>query len=251
MRAERATRRRTPRRLVHLTEDQSGLLEHARLHHLETEVGALTGALANTSEHRHATVLGGDAVDHLGDEHGLADARTTKQADLAARHIRGEQVDDLDAGLEHAGLGLEGVEGRCRAVDVPALHLVEAVRVLVEGLAPDVPHVAEHLVADRHGDTASGVMHRGAAYEAVGRPQANGADSSVAELLGDLGDDGDGLAIDGDVEGDRVVELGERTAGELNVDHRSGDGDDAAGGQFGLGVGHVSCLRAVLGSGLR
>ena len=196
-------------------------------------------------------MLGGDAVDHLSDEHGLAHAGAAEEADLAAGHVGGEEVDHLDAGLEHAGLGLEGIEGRRRTVDVPTLHLVEAVRVLVEGLAPDVPDVAEHLVADRHGDAATGVVHRGAANEAVGRLQAHRADATVTELLSHLGDDRDGLAVDVDVEGDRVVELGERTAGELDVDHRSGDGDDAAGGQFGLGVGHVSCLRAVLGSGLR
>ena len=75
-------------RLVHLSEHEGGLLEHARLHHLEPEVGALTGAFADTGEHRHAAVLRGDAVDHLGDEHGLANAGTTEQADLAAGDVR-------------------------------------------------------------------------------------------------------------------------------------------------------------------
>ena len=61
---------------------------HARLLHLEPEVGALTGALADAGEHRHTTVLRGDAVDHLGDEHGLAHAGAAEQADLAALHVR-------------------------------------------------------------------------------------------------------------------------------------------------------------------
>ena len=72
------------RRLVHLAEDQGGLLEHARLLHLEPEVGALTGALAHTGEHRHTTVVLGHTADHLGDEHGLAHAGAAEQADLAA-----------------------------------------------------------------------------------------------------------------------------------------------------------------------
>jgi hypothetical protein len=36
---------------------------------------------------------------------GLADAGAAEEADLAALQIRLEQVDDLDAGLEHLELG--------------------------------------------------------------------------------------------------------------------------------------------------
>ena len=110
------------RRLVHLAEHEGGLLEHARLRHLDAEVGALTGALADPGEHRHAAVLLGDAADHLGDQHGLADAGAAEQADLAAGQVRREQVDDLDAGLEHPLGRLERVEGRGVAVDLPALE---------------------------------------------------------------------------------------------------------------------------------
>ncbi len=63
----------------------------------------------------------GDATDHLHDEDGLADAGTTEEADLAALHIGGEEVDDLDAGLEHRGVRLELVEGRRAAVDLPVV----------------------------------------------------------------------------------------------------------------------------------
>ena len=121
----RQRRQRDPqaraRRLVHLAEDEGGLPEDAGLLHLDHEVVALTGALADTGEHRHTTVVAGDAGDHLLDEHGLADAGTAEQADLAALDVGGQQVDDLDAGLEHLGLGLELVEGRRLAVDAPAL----------------------------------------------------------------------------------------------------------------------------------
>ena len=99
-------------RLVHLAVDERGLVDDAGLLHLEPEVGALAGALADAGEDRHAAVLLGDAVDHLLDEHGLADAGAAEQADLPALHVRLEQVDDLDAGLEHLPLRLEGVERR-------------------------------------------------------------------------------------------------------------------------------------------
>jgi hypothetical protein len=68
------------------------------------EVVALAGALADAGEHRETAVLLGDVVDELHDEHGLADAGAAEQADLAAAGVRGEQVDDLDAGLEHLTL---------------------------------------------------------------------------------------------------------------------------------------------------
>ena len=109
------------RRLVHLAEDEGGLAEDAGLLHLDDQVVALTGALADTGEHRHTTVVAGDAGDHLLDEHRLAHAGAAEQADLAALDVGGQQVDDLDAGLEHLGLGLELVEGRGLAVDAPAL----------------------------------------------------------------------------------------------------------------------------------
>ena len=73
--------------------------------HLVVEVVALAGPLADAGEHRHAAVRLGDVVDQLHDQHGLADAGTAEQADLAALEVGGEQVDDLDAGDQHLGLG--------------------------------------------------------------------------------------------------------------------------------------------------
>ena len=73
---------------------------------------------ANTE---HAAVRLGDVVDQLLDEHGLADAGAAEQADLAAAAVRGEQVDDLDAGLEHLDLACLVDELRRRAVDRRAL----------------------------------------------------------------------------------------------------------------------------------
>ena len=79
------------RGLVHLAVDEGGLVDDAGLLHLEPEVGALAGPLADAGEDRHAAVLRGHPVDHLLDEHGLADAGATEEADLAAlrRRARG------------------------------------------------------------------------------------------------------------------------------------------------------------------
>ena len=231
-------------RLVHLAEHQGGLVEHARLGHLDAEVGALTGALAHAGEDRHTAVLLGHPADHLGDEHGLAHAGAAEQADLAALHVGGQQVDDLDAGLEHLGPRLQRVERRRRAVDLPPLQVGEVRGVGIEGRAPHVPDVAEDLVADGHLHAVTGVAHGRAAGEPVGRLHADGSHPALAELLGHLGDQRVGGVLEGDVELQRLVDLGQRAAGELDVDDGTGDRDDPPLLQLAFGHGH---LRTLLG----
>ena len=86
-----------------LRDDRLARLE-LRLAHLDEEVVALARALADAGEARHAAVRLGDVVDELHDEHRLADAGAAEEADLAALAVGGEQVDDLDAGLEDLDL---------------------------------------------------------------------------------------------------------------------------------------------------
>ena len=76
-------------------------IDNAGFLHFEPQVVAFAGALAHAGEHRHAAVLHGDVVDQLHDDDGLADAGAAEQADLAAAEVGLDQVDDLDAGLEH------------------------------------------------------------------------------------------------------------------------------------------------------
>jgi hypothetical protein len=136
-------------RLVHLAKDEDRLVEHARLFHLDPEVVALARALADAGEHGDAGVLGGDVADQLLDEHGLADAGAAEEADLAAADERGDQVDDLDARLEHLDLRLLLLERRRLAVD--GSDAVRAdVAALVERLAEHVEEAAERLRADGH-----------------------------------------------------------------------------------------------------
>src|SRR5699024_2706225 len=167
-----------PRRLVHLTEHQGGVLEDAHLLHLEEEVGALTGALTDAGEHRRTGELTRDTGDHLLDEHRLADTGTTEQTDLAALDVRGQQVDHLDAGLEDLGLALELVEGRRLAVNTPLLA-VPAGAGRVEAVAQGVEDVALHDVADRNRDRLTGVDHLGTADEAGGGLHRDAAHHAV------------------------------------------------------------------------
>ena len=121
VRPDSATRMRAPGGSFIWPKHEHGLVDHARLGHLEPEVVALARALAHAAERGQAAVLLGEVVDQLLDDHRLADAGAAEQADLAALGVGREQVDDLDAGLEHLGRRGEVLDRRRVAVDRPAL----------------------------------------------------------------------------------------------------------------------------------
>src|SRR5690606_28774909 len=107
----------------------------AALLEVEDQVVTLTGPLTHAGEHRRTTEVAGHPDDHLLDEHRLADAGATEQADLATLDVGGEKVDDLDAGDQHLGLTFQLVEGRRGPVDRPALLDLQALpRLEVEAL---------------------------------------------------------------------------------------------------------------------
>jgi hypothetical protein len=196
---------------------------HARLAHFQPEIVALAGALADAAEHRVAAVLLGDVVDQLLDEHGLADAGAAEEADLAAAGVRGEQVDDLDAGLERLDLGRLVGERRCRAMDrVEGLGLDRAG--LVDRLADDVDDAAERLRADRHLDVVAGVLHVHAAHEPLGGVHGDRADRVLAEVLRDLEHEIPVEAADRRIRhSQRLIDRRQLAGRELDVDDRTDD----------------------------
>ena len=199
-----------------------------RLAHLEEEVVALAGALADAGEARHAAVRLRDVVDELLDEDGLADAGAAEEADLAALAVRSEEVDDLDAGLEDFDLGRLLLERRRSPVDRRRALRVDRAG-LVDGLADDVEDAAEALGADRHRDRAAGVADFHAAHEAVGRVHRDGADRVLAEVLRDLEGEVVLLVRDARVRDlQRVQDLRELAGRELDVDDGTDDLDDPA-----------------------
>ena len=214
-------------RLVHLAEDERGLLDHARLGHLAPEVVALARALAHAGEDGEALVLGGDVADQLLDEDGLAHSGAAEEADLAALHVGREQVDHLDAGLEDLDGRLELFEVGRRPVDRPALTL--DVGALVDGGAEDVEDPAERGLADRDGDRGPGVLDVGAAGEAVRGVHRHRADAVVPEVLLHLGDQVGRRAalLCGDLDAEGVVDARE-LALEGCVDDDALDLDDLA-----------------------
>ena len=199
------------RRLVHLAEHQRGVLDDAGLGHLQEQVVALAGPLAHAGEAGDTTEVLGDPADHLLDEHRLAHAGAAEQADLAAAHVRGEQVDDLDAGDEHLGLGLELVERRGQAVDRPPLGDVQGRRRDVERLAEHVEDVALGHVADR-------APRSGAPVEVTSAPRTRpsvGSSEIARTMLSPMCCSTSRVSVlrvaaDGDVHVQRVVDLRHR-----------------------------------------
>ena len=112
------------------------------------EVVALAGALAHAGEHGHAAVLLGDVVDELHDEHRLADAGAAEQADLAALGVGGDQVDDLDAGLEDLRGGLLLVIGGADRGGCSNALAGDGLGLVIDGSAEQIEDAAERLVAD-------------------------------------------------------------------------------------------------------
>ncbi len=197
------------------------------------------------------------------DEDGLADAGAAEQADLAALGVGGEQVDDLDAGLEHFGRRRQVLDAGGVLVDAAALNVFGQLLAEVDRLAEQVEDAPERGLADGHGDGGAGVDDLDPAGEAVGGVHRDGAHAVVAEVLLDLtyehalaggrADAGRLLAGRGrgPGDGDRVVDLGQ-ALGEHGLDHDALDlldAPDVARGAVAVGRLPVSGGGGGLGGG--
>src|SRR4029079_9952790 len=103
--------------------------------------------------------LTAEVVDQLLEQYGLAGAGAAEEADLAALHVRGDQVDDLETGLEDLDGRREVAERRRITMDRPALAVLAGRLLVVDRLADHVPDPAKGGLADRDGDRRSGVDH--------------------------------------------------------------------------------------------
>ena len=228
VRPDRRDAQARARRLVHLAVDQRGLVDDAALLHLQPEVVALAGALAHAGEHRQAAVLLGDVVDQLLDEHRLAHAGAAEEADLAALHVRREQVDDLDAGLEDLLGRVELVEGRGVAVDRPALGRLDVARPRRSASPSTLKMRPSVGLAHRHRDRPAGVGDR--RCRARGRrwcrtpPRAPGRRPGAAAPRRPAA-----VAVGAAVDLDARCRCRGASVGEVDVDHDALDLDDRAG----------------------
>ena len=182
--------------LVHLAIHKGGLgpglinLDHTSLNHLVVEVIALAGALADTGEHGVTSVVHGDVVDELHDEHSLADTGTAEEADLATLGIGSEEVDNLDA--RHKDLSLSRLLDELGGVGVDRHRLLgRDGAALVDGLADNVHDATKALGAGGNHDGQASVNALLSAGETLSGLHSNSADGILSEMLGDLEDDAD------------------------------------------------------------
>ena len=140
------------RGLVHLSVHQGdlgGLVlegDDTTLNHLVVQIVALSGHLADTSEHRETTVSLGNVIDKLHDS--LADSSATKETNLASLTAGGKQVDDLDKDFM-----LDGHLVKVRSLSVDGLALVGGDGTpLVNRVTDHVDDAAKGLLADRDGE---------------------------------------------------------------------------------------------------
>ncbi len=174
-------------------------------------------------------MLLGDRPDQLLDQDRLADARAAEETDLPALHVRGEQVDDLDAGLEDLDRRLQVLEGGRVPVDRPALLVLELLVAIVDRLPEHVEEPSEGRLSDRDADRRAEILDVDATRKAVGRVHRDCANAVVSEVLLHLGDQIDlGAALlAGYLDSERVVDLRE-IAGEDGVEDDASNFDDLA-----------------------
>ena len=80
---------------------------------------------------------GGDVVDQLLDQNGLADTCAAEQTDLTALGVGADQVDDLNAGFQDLGSGLLLLIGGSGTVDGPLFVAINT-GLVVDGLTQQV-----------------------------------------------------------------------------------------------------------------
>ena len=175
-------------RLVHLTEDEGGLFGDAALVHLCPKLVTFAAALAHSRENGIAAVLGGDVVDELLYEHGLADARAAEEPDLAALCVRLQKVDGFDARLQDLHDGALLAERGSGTINAHALGVLRDLPFAVDGLAEDVEHPAQRTLAHGHFDAFAGGFHAHIAGEPFALGEHDAPDVAASYMLRHLHD---------------------------------------------------------------
>ena len=124
----------------------------------------------------------------------------------------------------------------------------------VEGFTQNVEDVSLDAVTNWDGDRSTGVLYGGATNQAVGGLQGNCTNEVVTQVLGGLERDLTGLACEGDLTGQCVVDRWDRVGRELDVHDRTDHASDAAGCarrrgrcRFGNLSSHVSHFAVIAG----
>src|SRR5258706_8845443 len=169
-------------RLIHLTVDQRGFVDNARLFHFEPKIVAFTSTFANAAEDRITAVFLGDVVDQLHQNNRFADAGTAEQADFTAARIGGEQIDDFYAGLKRLNLGFLIDEFWRRPVNWRKLLRIDW-STFIHRLADHVYDPSESSLAHRHADTRAGIHNIHAAHQTFSGIHGDAAHAVLTQVL--------------------------------------------------------------------
>ncbi len=220
-------------RLVHLREDHHHVGQHTGGLHLAVQFLAFARSFADAAEDTHTLLVADHVVDHLGQQHRLADAGAPEQARLAAALQRREHVDGLDTGLEDLGLRRAAHQRWWQTVHrAPChTHLAGQRRPAVDGVAEDVEHARQDGPAHRRLQWPAGVLHGHAARQALSGCERDAPHVPRIALGQHL--DGDTAAVIGAQQGMN----GRQRAVEPHVHDAAADRDDDAGQlDFGFSV---------------
>jgi hypothetical protein len=169
-------------------------------------------------------VVHGDVVDEFHNNDSLSYSSTAEKSNLSSLGIRGQQVNNLDAGDENLlGLALFGEE-RSRSVDRSANTTANRT-LLIYGLANNVKNAAEGSGADGNHDRSTSVTDSLSTDQALGGFHGNCADGVLSEMLGDLENDTRRSGGNCDFKG--VQDWGKRSI-ELHVDDGTNDLGDVS-----------------------
>src|SRR5207253_2063124 len=97
----------------------------------------------------------------------------------------------------------------------------------IHDIARDVEHAAHDAVTDGHGDGRASVNDLEAAFEALGAGHGDGANPGIAEVLLDFEGELGGLILDFVIDGQGVVDGGERPR-KFYIDDGADDLDNFA-----------------------
>jgi len=149
------------------------------------QIVTLTGTLSDTSKDRVTSVVLGDVVDQLLNEHSLSDTGTSEETNLTTTSIGSEQVDDLDTGDENLGNDRLVNELGSLAMDGGGLLGVDGAT-LVDGLTNDVDDTTQALGTDGNGDGGTSVLNGLTTDQTLSSVHGNGTDSVLTQMLGNL-----------------------------------------------------------------
>ena len=142
--------RKIPLTAFHCFGKGFSVFHDARFNHFAQQVVTFTSTLTDTCEYRKAIVSLRNIINELHDKYGLTYAGATKESDLTTFHIRFQEVDYFDTGVENLTRGLQIFELGWFAVDRISITFARDLMKSIDGVSNHVQHATFDLVTNGH-----------------------------------------------------------------------------------------------------